>query len=662
MLRKLGHKDQLVEALVNMQFFQLVLVDVKGLVTVWELEDGQQTFNFFVDAPATSLESQKPTAACFDNSLRRLMIGFSQGTVRLYNYSNGVLLNDLTNDSTGSILTVLATQEDFANKTLKPQDAKEQYLIASGWNCVVWIWPAVINKRGDVGYIQKLIPKGNIDSLEEIISMHFRNPNILFTGSKDGHFLVWNIATRSCRYDHVLRHVEEIGTVEISRHDVLADEKPSSQVATGAASLTLLRAGQLRGNPMIEMNALSPASSNLTRRTSTDVSTEGTAIKGSAITCILETRIKNLDGFVIVAVNDGSIRFLSGFQWNQCYVVDYNETERVCINCMTSFDSLPNLYIGRSNGVIEVLELTDVRKCMQHNIEAVEDITSSCKLVATWRAHSGGGVRRVRAIKRKEMHLLVSCGGEERGRAILWRIDGSKIGEIRSDYNSLPLWKQADLLAAPDASRLSSPQSRYLSSRESHAERISQSSRGSARPRKKSAFKKNAEEIHASSRIASSETFSNELGDSPTSSKVFDTPLLSQSSYDSEDEELVFNQASNEETPSADLLAPILKDYKERRRNPDSDPFRHLKTETLKVDPWISISKQRQLEKLEEIEKRHKKKTPEVEYSSKSSAARVQSGLTAMENSLLREQRRSIEVAPALHRRRSNFMRRPSKV
>eukprot|EP00960_Hanusia_phi_P064529 765820-Hanusia_phi.AAC.1 len=225
------------------------------------------------------------------------------GSVRLYNYSNGVLLNDLTNDSTGSILTVLATQEDFANKTLKPQDAKEQYLIASGWNCVVWIWPAVINKRGDVGYIQKLIPKGNIDSLEEIISMHFRNPNILFTGSKDGHFL-----------------------------------------------------------PTFNF---------------------------------------------------------------------YNE--------LTSPPS-------------------------QHNIEAVEDITrfgtklhllclvthacfSSCKLVATWRAHSGGGVRRVRAIKRKEMHLLVSCGGEERGRAILWRIDGSKIGEIRSDYNSLPLWKQADLLA-----------------------------------------------------------------------------------------------------------------------------------------------------------------------------------------------------------------------
>ena len=40
--REIFHKESLVAALVNPCFFQLVLVDVTGLVTLWELSTGRQ--------------------------------------------------------------------------------------------------------------------------------------------------------------------------------------------------------------------------------------------------------------------------------------------------------------------------------------------------------------------------------------------------------------------------------------------------------------------------------------------------------------------------------------------------------------------------------------------------------------------------------------------
>ena len=51
--REIFHKESLVAALVNPCFFQLVLVDVTGLVTLWELSTGRQV----------SVHSRRLTAA-----------------------------------------------------------------------------------------------------------------------------------------------------------------------------------------------------------------------------------------------------------------------------------------------------------------------------------------------------------------------------------------------------------------------------------------------------------------------------------------------------------------------------------------------------------------------------------------------------------------------
>ena len=46
MQRELSHKGALIAVLVNPCFYQLVVVDAIGLVTLWELESGRQVSHF----------------------------------------------------------------------------------------------------------------------------------------------------------------------------------------------------------------------------------------------------------------------------------------------------------------------------------------------------------------------------------------------------------------------------------------------------------------------------------------------------------------------------------------------------------------------------------------------------------------------------------------
>ena len=85
-------------------------------------------------------------------------MGFSRGSCRMYNYFNGSLICDLLSDATAEIKAIRYNSRTLKEPVLicaksgthmthlismTPRRANtntEQLVIASGWNCVTWIW------------------------------------------------------------------------------------------------------------------------------------------------------------------------------------------------------------------------------------------------------------------------------------------------------------------------------------------------------------------------------------------------------------------------------------------------------------------------------------------------------------------------------------------
>lgn len=88
---KTSHEYPVAFALFNHQFEQVVSADDGGMVSIWDIEKGNIVQKF---GPAHG-EGNKITAGTFDSTQRRLLTAGSDGTVKIWNFSNGQCLKDL---------------------------------------------------------------------------------------------------------------------------------------------------------------------------------------------------------------------------------------------------------------------------------------------------------------------------------------------------------------------------------------------------------------------------------------------------------------------------------------------------------------------------------------------------------------------------------------
>jgi hypothetical protein len=112
-LSLLAHKLPLLQVCVDaFEFAQALCLDASGLLTLWDLHSGRQSFNVYAEPPPSGKNDtkqdalQRPTAAALDSSKRRLLVGFSRGACRVYNYSNGTVIHDLTSDATAEMRAI----------------------------------------------------------------------------------------------------------------------------------------------------------------------------------------------------------------------------------------------------------------------------------------------------------------------------------------------------------------------------------------------------------------------------------------------------------------------------------------------------------------------------------------------------------------------------
>lgn len=87
---KTSHESPVSFALYNTEFEAIVSGDDGSFIALWDIETGK-LMSKFGDAHGKA----KITAGCFDQTQRRLITTGSDGSAKMWNFSNGQMLTDL---------------------------------------------------------------------------------------------------------------------------------------------------------------------------------------------------------------------------------------------------------------------------------------------------------------------------------------------------------------------------------------------------------------------------------------------------------------------------------------------------------------------------------------------------------------------------------------
>ncbi|KAJ3204740.1 WD40 repeat domain 95 [Entophlyctis luteolus] len=174
-----SHDAEVVSALFNENFHQVVSGCQNGTVSIWDLASGDKIFQFH-----NAHAKLEITAMCFDKSGRRLITGSRDGIVKMWNFNNGMILRKMMKQN------ILETTD-----VVYVEMGSNHYIIAVGWDKQIAIFVddpdhfethpvRVLNGSGWGAH------KGHED---DISSVAFCAPNILATASADGVIVVWNL-------------------------------------------------------------------------------------------------------------------------------------------------------------------------------------------------------------------------------------------------------------------------------------------------------------------------------------------------------------------------------------------------------------------------------------------------------------------------------------
>jgi WD40 repeat protein len=251
--RLVPHNAPAVACLYNASFDHLLTADEAGLVSLWHVTSGRQLFKFvcedveptdtmpkvgrswlffgvFLSAlvrlyhfyadvtcvcirdPNACANSEQPfsfpqleltcfmhspytypqvTCAQFDQSQRRLMVGWSQGSLQVYNFSNGTLLNNLLGESTAGVTTL-------AHATyIKGRSEERSVLFAAYDDGLILQWPNKLPDRDMTPVRRFETPSWMGANLVDvrINALAFRAPSMLLEGRKDGLVMMWDLQT-----------------------------------------------------------------------------------------------------------------------------------------------------------------------------------------------------------------------------------------------------------------------------------------------------------------------------------------------------------------------------------------------------------------------------------------------------------------------------------
>ncbi len=80
---------------------KIVSASQDGTVTIWDPSTGSKIFQYQNAHGVTclfDLQKNELTSVCFDKSGRRLITGSRDGVMKMWNYNNGQILKNMTNE------------------------------------------------------------------------------------------------------------------------------------------------------------------------------------------------------------------------------------------------------------------------------------------------------------------------------------------------------------------------------------------------------------------------------------------------------------------------------------------------------------------------------------------------------------------------------------
>ena len=208
------HEHPLCAALYNRNFHQIVSGDESAQVCVWDIETGEMVFHF------TDLHQTKMTAMAFDEAGRRLITGANDGTVRVWNFSNGQCLQQLKNDGQSEVSCITFIVE-----------AQNKFIVAGGWNRKVHVWRDEASSSSAAVEPDRLM----IGHEEDILSIAYSPPNLLATSGYDGKLLVWNMDSAILKFSLAIGGVEHLDVDQRAMWKLLFLEKRSQALVSASA-------------------------------------------------------------------------------------------------------------------------------------------------------------------------------------------------------------------------------------------------------------------------------------------------------------------------------------------------------------------------------------------------------------------------------------------
>jgi WD40 repeat protein len=88
--------------LYNSFFFHLITIDYSNIINVWAVHTTKNVFRF------SAKHKSNITAACLDESGRRLLTGSADGEVCVWNYNDGILLKQIIKENLGGVNGILS--------------------------------------------------------------------------------------------------------------------------------------------------------------------------------------------------------------------------------------------------------------------------------------------------------------------------------------------------------------------------------------------------------------------------------------------------------------------------------------------------------------------------------------------------------------------------
>ncbi|CEP03071.1 unnamed protein product (mitochondrion) [Plasmodiophora brassicae] len=187
----LSHDHSICTAIYNSNFGQVVSGDVGSQVKVWDLETGRSVFSYRnVHRRASSI-----TAMALDASMRRLITGGDDGSVKVWNFSSGQCLSDCVDGAAPGRDRREVTSLAFIVDD-RSADSPSKFIVAGGWDARIRVWEDHADKVQPIASTMAAGAKGHTG---DITCMVWCGNTWLASGGADGAVVIWSLDSKCAK-------------------------------------------------------------------------------------------------------------------------------------------------------------------------------------------------------------------------------------------------------------------------------------------------------------------------------------------------------------------------------------------------------------------------------------------------------------------------------